>query len=262
MLNTSSANKNDAKIGLVLSGGGARAYAHIGVLQALNEHNIYPTHLSGSSAGALVGALYCNGYSPLDILELAKSHEFLQIFKIGLINTELTEMTRLKSFLKQYLTDDFSSLKIPLSICASNLNLGIYEIRSSGKLIEFIAASCAVPLLFKPIKINNHLYVDGGLLNNLPVEPLLETSNKIIGVSVNQHEFKDRINGRLQITQRCLQLAVWSTVQERIKKCDVSINIDQHLNYSMFSISKSQELFDIGYQEAMKEMNQILEVLG
>lgn len=253
--------KIDKKIGLVLSGGGARAYAHIGVLEALNEHGIYPTHLSGSSAGALVGALYCTGYKPLEILDLAKSHEFLQIFKIGFVNKELTEMTRLKSFLNQYLEDDFSSLKIPLSICASNINVGAFEIRSSGKLIEFIAASCAIPLLFKPIKINNHLYVDGGLLNNLPIEPLLETSEKIIGVSVNEHEFKDNIRGAVQITQRCLQLAVWSTVQERIEKCDVSIHIDKHFNYSMFSISKSQELFDIGYNQAMDNMDNILKTL-
>jgi NTE family protein len=254
-------NKINKKIGLVLSGGGARAYAHVGVLQALNEHGIYPAHLSGASAGAMVGALYCNGYSPLEILELAKSHEFLSIFKIGFVNKELMEMTRLKTFLKQYLTDDFSTLKIPLSICASNLNLGIYEIRSTGKLIEFIAASCAVPLLFKPIKINEHLYVDGGLLNNLPVEPLFETCDKIIGVSVNQHEFKDNIKGAVKITQRCLQLAVWNTVNKRIEQCDVSINIDKRLNYSMFSISKSQELFDIGYQKTMEKMDLILEVL-
>ena len=252
----------DKKIGLVLSGGGARAYAHIGVLHALNEHGIFPIHVSGSSAGAMVGALYCNGYKPLKILELAKSHEFLQIFKIGLVNKELTEMTRLKSFLNQYLTDDFSSLKTPLSICASNINVGAYEIRSSGKLIEFIAASCAIPLLFKPIKINNQLYVDGGLLNNLPVEPLFETSEKIIGVSVNEHEHKDQIKGTLQITQRCLQLAIWSTMQERIEKCDVSICIDKHLNYSMFSISKSQELFDVGYKETIKKIDSILEAIS
>ncbi|MCL5127727.1 patatin-like phospholipase family protein [Algibacter sp. L4_22] len=261
-MKTKAVNKFDKKIGLVLSGGGARAYAHIGVLQALNENGIYPTHLSGSSAGALVGALYCNGYSPLEILELAKSHEFLQIFKIGFVNKELTEMTRLKSFLIQYLKDDFNTLKIPLSICASNLNLGNYEIRSSGKLIEFIAASCAVPLLFKPIKIKGHLYVDGGLLNNLPIEPLLETSNKIIGVSVNEHEFKDNIKGAMQLTQRCLQLAVWNTLQERIEKCDASILIDKHFNYGMFSISKSQELFDIGYKQTIDKMDSILKAIG
>lgn len=252
---------NSKNIGLVLSGGGARAYAHIGVLQALNEYGIYPTHISGASAGAFVGVLYCSGYAPLEILELSKSHAFLKIFKIGLLNKKLTEMTRLKAFLKQHVQDDFNFLKVPLSVSITNLNLGNYEIKSSSKLIEVIAASCAIPLLFKPIKIDNQLFVDGGLLNNFPIEPLLETSDKIIGVSVNEHEFKETIKGTLQITERCLQLAVWNTIQDRINKCDVSIVIDKHFKYSMFSIHKSQELFELGYKTTLEKMDSILEVL-
>ena len=88
------------KLGLVLSGGGARANAHIGALHALNENGIYPTHISGASAGALIGALYCSGYSPLEILALSKSKAFLSIFKIGFLNKELTDMSRLKTFLR------------------------------------------------------------------------------------------------------------------------------------------------------------------
>lgn len=249
------------KIGLVLSGGGARAYAHIGVLQALNENNIYPSHVSGASAGALVGALYCSGYTPLEILEMSKSHEFLKIFKIGIINKELTEMTRIKSFLNHYIKDDFSSLKIPLSVSVTNLNIGNYEVKSTGKLINVIAASCAIPLLFKPVKIDGNFYVDGGVLNNFPIEPLLETTDKIIGVSVNEHEQKDTFKGRLKVTERCLQLAVWNTVQDRIKKCDVAIEFDKHFKFSMFSIQKSQELFDLGYNTALEKMGEILKAI-
>jgi NTE family protein len=248
-------------IGLVLSGGGARAYAHIGVLQALNENGIYPTHISGASAGALVGGLYCHGYTPLQILALSKSDEFLKIFKIGLINRELTEMTRLKSFLHKHIQDDFKFLKIPLSVAVTNLNLGNYEIKSSGKLISVIAASCAIPILFRAVKIDEYLYVDGGLLNNLPIEPLLGITDKIIGVSINEHEYKDTIKGRLKIIERCLQLAVWNTTQERINKCDVSILIDKHVNFNMFSIHKSQELFDIGYKTAIDQMDTILKAI-
>lgn len=248
-------------IGLVLSGGGARAYAHIGVLQALNENGIYPTYISGASAGALVGALYCQGYTPLQILALSKTDEFLKIFKIGLINKELTEMIRLKSFLHKHIQDDFKFLKVPLSVAVTNLNLGNYEIKSSGKLINIIAASCAIPILFKPVRIDEYLYVDGGLLNNLPIEPLIGITDKIIGVSINEHEYKETIKGRLKTIERCLQLAVWNTTQERINKCDVSILIDKHVKYNMFSIHKSQELFDIGYNAAIKQMDTIFKAI-
>lgn len=253
---------NSNTIGLVLSGGGARAYAHIGVLHALNEYGIYPTHISGASAGALVGVLYCHGYTPLEILALSKTDEFLKIFKIGLINRELTEMTRLKSFLNKHIKDDFKFLKVTLSVSVTNLNLGNFEIKSTGKLIDVVAASCAIPILFKPVKIDEYLYVDGGLLNNLPVEPLLETTDKTIGVSINEHEYKDAIKGRLKIIERCLQLAVWNTTQERIGKCDVSILIDKHSKYNMFSIYKSQELFDIGYETTIEKMDAILKGIG
>ncbi|MDN3667254.1 patatin-like phospholipase family protein [Algibacter miyuki] len=249
------------KIGLVLSGGGARANAHIGALQALNENGIYPSHLSGASAGALIAALYCSGYKPLEILELSKSQAFLNIFKIGFLNKGLTEMTRLKSFLNNHIKSDFSELNIPLSISVTNLNIGNNEIMSSGYIIDVIAASCAVPLLFKPVSINNYLYVDGGLLNNFPVEPLLETCHKIIGVSVNEHHINNKIKGPLQVTERCLQLAVWNTVQERINKCNATVLIDKHLEYTMFSIKKSQELFQIGYDSTMANMDTILKSL-
>ena len=138
----------EQNIGVVLSGGGARANAHIGVLQALNENGIFPTHISGASAGALIGALYCNGHTPKEILELAKSYEFLKIFKIGFNNRGLTEMTRLKKFLNNHLIDNFNTLQIPLYISVTNLNSGVCEIKSKGRLIDFILASCAIPLLF------------------------------------------------------------------------------------------------------------------
>ena len=249
-------------IGVVFSGGGARVAAHIGVLQALNENGIYPTHISGASGGALIGALYCHGYSPLEILELSKSQSFLKIFKIGFTNKGLIEMTHLKKFLSNHIVDDFKKLKIPLYVSVTNLNLGNFEIKSSGKLIECLCATCAVPLLFKPIKMDGNLYIDGGLLNNLPIEPLLNTCDEIIGVSVNIHQYESNIKGVMQITERCLHLAVWNTIQDRIKQCDVTIEIDKSYGYSMFSLKYSYELFKIGYDCTNDKMDLILKTMN
>lgn len=246
------------KIGIVLSGGGARANAHIGVLNALNENGIFPDYISGSSAGALIGALYCSGYKPLEILELSKSKEFLNIFKIGLTNKGLTQMTSLRTFLGNHIKKEFKDLDIPLFVSVSNLNLGNYEIISSGNLVDFVLASCAVPLLFKPVKIKQYLYVDGGLLNNFPVEPLENVCDKIIGVNTNEHFIKENIKGFLEITERCLQLAIWNTTQERVKKCDFTIVIDNPFGYSMFSVKKSQELYQIGYNVTSKQMDALI----
>ena len=245
-------------IGIALSGGGARGAAHIGVLQALNENDIFPDHISGASAGALIGALYCNGYSPLEILELSKEHSFLRIFKIGIMNQRLTDMSRLKKFLYNHIEDEFEKLNVSFYLSVTNLNSGKFEIKSSGPLIDYIAASCAIPLVFHPLAINGNMYVDGGVLNNLPVEPLLKRCDAVCGVSVSDHQVKDKIAGRAQTAQRCMQLAIWNNVEHRLKMCDIALEIPNAFGYGMFAFQKSEELFKIGYNETIKRMPEIL----
>ena len=250
------------KIGIALSGGGARGAAHIGVLQALNDNDIFPNRISGSSAGSIIGALYCSGYSPKEILKLSHEKAFLKIFKIGFLNKGLTELTYLRDFLKSHIsTDKFEDLKLPLHVCVSNINSGKFEVISQGDLFEVLAASCALPLLFKSVKINGYTYVDGGLLNNLPVEPLLKLCEKVIGISVCPHETRNDIIGIRNIAERCLQLAIWGTMQHRFNQCNVAIEIEKSFKYGMFDVKKSQELFDIGYEEAQARMDDIKEKL-
>lgn len=250
------------KIGIAFSGGGARGAAHIGVLQALNDNGIFPDRISGSSAGSIIGSLYCAGYKPAEILKLSHEKAFLKIFKIGFLNKRLTELTYLKDFLNNHLNaHKFEDLILPIHVCISNINSGKFEIISEGKLIEVLAASCALPLLFKSVKINGSIYVDGGLLNNLPVEPLLKNCEKIIGVSVCPHETRTDVVGIRNMAERCLQLAIWGTMQHRFKQCNVAIEIEKSFRYSMFDVKKSEELFDIGYEATMSRMYEIKEKL-
>tara|TARA_R100000406_G_scaffold95844_1_gene91381 strand:- start:1445 stop:2209 length:765 start_codon:yes stop_codon:yes gene_type:complete len=250
------------ELGIALSGGGARGAAHLGVLHALNENNIFPNRVSGSSAGSIIGALYCSGYTPMEIILLSKKKAFLKIFKIGFLNKGLTELTYLKDFLNAHLNkDSFESLELPLHVCVSNINSGKYEIISKGKLIEVLAASCALPLLFKSVKINGNLYVDGGLLNNLPVEPLLLNCDKVIGVSVCPHETRDDIRGIRNVAERCMQLAIWGTMQHRFNQCNVAIEIEKSFKFGMFDVKKSEELFEIGYEVTIQQINEIKEKL-
>lgn len=250
------------RIGMALSGGGARGAAHIGVLQALNDNGIFPDRISGTSAGSIIGALYCAGYKPKEILELSHEKAFLKIFKIGFLNKGLTELTYLKNFLKSHITTNkFEDLKLPLHVCISNINSGKFEIISQGDLFEVLAASCALPLLFKSVKINGNTYVDGGLLNNLPVEPLLKQCEKVIGISVCPHEIRNEIIGIRNIAERCLQLAIWGTMQHRLNQCNIAIEIEKSFKYGMFDVKKSQELFDIGYEATIKRIEEIKQKL-
>tara|TARA_R110002050_G_scaffold16719_1_gene50404 strand:- start:36418 stop:37197 length:780 start_codon:yes stop_codon:yes gene_type:complete len=247
----------DTTIGLALSGGGARAAAHIGVLQALNENKIYPTHVSGTSGGAVIAALYCSGYSPSEILELTQTHAFLQVFKLGLEFRSIRDMSRLKKFLNNHIKEDFKDLELPLYLSVTNLNSGLNEILSKGEVITAIAASCAIPLLFKPVEFNKSSYVDGGILNNLPVEPLLAHCNFTLGSNVSGFEFEKNMRSRLQIAHRCLQLAVNNNVEPRLKLCNHAIEIEKAYHFGTFELEKSQELFNIGYSTTLKEIEAI-----
>ncbi len=248
----------NGNIGISLSGGGARATAHLGVLQALNENGIFPNRVSGASAGSIIGSLYCLGNTPLQILELSREQSFLKIFRIGFFNKGMTELTYLKSFLEEHFpTNSFDELKIPLHISVSNINSGDFEIISNGEIIKPLLASCALPLIFKAIKMNGSLYVDGGLLNNLPVEILMTYCDKIIGSSVCPHEERSDIKGFRHIGERCLQLAIYNTVKPRLPFCDIALEITDAYGYSMFDFKKSDALFEIGYDAAMDQMENI-----
>ncbi len=246
------------KLGIALAGGGARASAHIGVLQALNENGIFPDEISGSSAGSMIGALYCHGYSPLEILELSMQEEFVRIFKFQLLTTDWNRLATLKRLLKKHLPDNsFETMKIPFHVCVTNLNKGCSEYLDTGDLATSIVASCAIPILFKPVIVGNTTYVDGGVLNNLPIEPLQGRDLKIMGISICPHEELESIKGIREISERIFQLNVWSNTEYRLKQCDVALEVEDSFTYGMFDVEKSEELFKIGYDCAIQQMSQI-----
>ena len=153
------------KIGLVLSGGGARGFAHLGLIQALNEAGIFPDVISGTSAGALVGVLYADGYNPKEILKLMNAGSRFDLMRPALPREGLLQINGIAKILKTSLrAKSFSELKIPLFVSATDLNNGKAVYFSEGELLEPVIASASIPVLFQPVKINNISYVDGGVL--------------------------------------------------------------------------------------------------
>ena len=252
---------NQKKIGISFSGGGARGAAHIGVLQALNDKGIFPTHISGASAGSIIAALYADGFSPKEILKMSKEKDFLNIFRIGFTTSEITELTRLKNFLKSHLTvTKIEELKLPLFISATNLNKYQSEIFASGNLINVLLASCAIPILFKPVVIGNDSYVDGGLLNNLPIEPLKQHCDVTIGINICPNHSENKVDGIRDVAQRCFHILAWNAVNERLKKCDIQLELKETYEFSMFDLTRSDELFKIGYDATISQIDSILKL--
>ena len=140
------------QLGIVLSGGGARGFAHIGALQALHEADLYPDVISGVSAGAIVGAFYAHGKAPEDIFEVLRNKGILDYSKLGLPLDGLLSITGLiKEIQKNIPCDDVSDLEKPAFFATTNLNTGAIEYKNTGNLCKVVAASSCICCIFSCI---------------------------------------------------------------------------------------------------------------
>jgi len=252
------------RIGLCLSGGGAKGIAHIGVIKALQEVGIYPDVVSGTSAGSVVGALYAAGKTPEEMLEFVRDSSLFKIFRVVLPGDGFTKLTYLREKLSKVIpVDDFEALNKPLFVAITNFNIGECEIRSQGRLFDVVMASSSIPLVFTPVEIDGQLYVDGGLLSNFPVEPLLKRSDVIIGVNLMPREsVEDKaVQHIIGVATRCFSLSVWSNTHSRLSLCDVVIEPPQIGEYNMFQFNKYKALMELGYEAALDRIPEILDAL-
>jgi NTE family protein len=243
---------NKPEYGIVLSGGGARGLAHIGVIAALEKHGIIPGIIAGSSMGAVIGGLYASGKSTEEMLEIAKNRKLYSLFnwtypKGGGMMT----MKILHQVLETNIAEDsFKSLKKKLFIAVSNISSGNPEIFSQGPLFQAIMASSSIPIIFEPQVINGQTYVDGGLFNDMPVDPLVGKCRKIIASHVNYNGPNPELNSIRAIAERVYRLAIYQNVQKQFSKCDYIIDPPELREHGIFDFKHIDQLFEIGYKAA------------
>jgi NTE family protein len=237
------------KTGLVLSGGGARGVAHIGVLKALDELGVVIDCISGTSAGALVGALYAQGHKPDEIVRLIKHVGLFNSVRPAWARTGLLNMDGMKEFLQKNIpVNNFTDLKIPLTVAATDIRKGQIKYFSEGELIPAIVASCSIPGLFNPISFNGNLYVDGGLADNLPVKPIRKQCDFIIGSHCNQISADVDVTNIKLVIERSLLVAIHSNTEISRGMCDVCIEPPRMDRFSSLDLSKVQEIFEFSYR--------------
>jgi len=245
------------KVGLVLSGGAVRGLAHIGVLKALQEIGIKPTILSGVSAGSLIGAFYCYGYSPKEMEEIALKTNFLNYIKPIIPKKAFFSIKSMSKFLKKYIhISDLSQLKIPLYVAVTNLNKGEVEYFNEGDIFTLLRASSSIPVLFEPVEYKKEIYVDGGLMNNLPVEPIKDKVDITIAVEVNPFN-KSNGDNIISISIKSFYLAIRSNVLLRKNLCDIFIQPEDLAKIPIFATWKSKEAIDIGYKSVINKAKEI-----
>lgn len=239
-------------IGIALSGGGVRGISHLGVLKGLNEAGIFPTRVSGTSAGAIVGAMYCYGFTPDKIFEIIKETKFLKLLRPAISWTGLLKMDILEALYGQYLADNnFYNLKIPLTIATTDIAKGKIVYFSEGEIILPLMASTCIPGMFDPILVNGNYLVDGGVLNNLPVEPLDGVCDYIIGVNCNHLPELLNIKNMKKLIERTIIMSMNLNAYSRRNKCDFFIEPPGLAQYGAFDIKRADEIFEAGYNEAI-----------
>lgn len=241
------------KIGIALSGGGSRGFAHLGALKALEELGIKPTMIAGTSAGSLVGAFTAAGYSPDFIFETIQSLGIMNSIKFAFNRFGLFKMEKVEEiFLKYIPHNSFEKLKIPLVVCATDIEKGEAVYFNEGELIKPVVASCSIPGIFEPIKFQDRVLVDGGVTNNLPIEQLEGICDLIIGVNVTPVSNNMPINSAKDILTKSLYLAIRSTSGAKLERCDIAIEPTEIYNYNGLSMAKAKEIYQLGYEHAIR----------
>ena len=241
------------KIGLALSGGGVRGISHLGVLKALNELGIYPTKVTGSSAGSIAGAMYCQGYQPEEVLKIILETNYFRFMRPAISWKGILKMESLADLFKVYLPhNEFAKLKTPLTVAATDIRKGKVVYFDEGELIKPILASSCIPGMFEPIQIGNRFLVDGGVLNNLPVEPLEGICDVVIGVNCNHLPEESNIKNMKNLIERSVIMTMNFNVYSRKSKCDFFIEAPGLGKYGVFDIKKALDLFQAGYDQTMR----------
>lgn len=239
--------KQKVKLGVALSGGGVRGFGHLAALKAMNERNIIPQILSGTSAGSLAAVFYADGISPEKTLCLFKEAKLRGLMDTTLPKEGFFTTSRLCDFLAKHLkARTFEELRIPIRVIASDIEEGKARVFDRGELIPAIAASCCFPVVFAPVQIENHYYVDGGIFSNFPVSAIRDQCEILIGVNVSpviNMKYKPSIK---YVIDRSINYTVKANTLKERHLCDYLIEADEFSKYSTFELDKADEIFHLG----------------
>jgi NTE family protein len=243
-------------IGLALSGGGMKGVAHIGAIKALTESNIHPTHISGSSMGALVGAFYAAGYAPEEIVAFFKEVPLFYPTRYAFGKPGIIDPANFyQDFKKFFPEDNFKVLQKKLFITAVDMLSGSLKVFDQGELIMPFLASSAFPGLCSPVALNGSLYADGGILDNFPLAPLKLECNQIIGVYVSPlSDIKaEKLKYGVDVLERAIRINFSNASAQKFSQCDLLI-YPPLTKFGTFDKNHIDEIFNIGYETTINEL--------
>lgn len=257
--------KTKPRYGVAFGGGGARGFAHIGVLMALEKFHIKPGIISGVSAGSIAAVLYGAGLTPTQILEcFAEFQKFGDYTEWAVPKAGFFRLDKFGKMLESWLpVRNLEEMKIPTIVCATNFDKGTSVGWCKGEIVPRVMASCSIPIVFNPVRINGVNYVDGGVLRNIPAWAIRNYCKVLIGSNCSplNRDYKYR-HTLLGIAERTFQLMSKANVLQDINLCDYVIMphiISRSKTFDLTSMKKNTE---IGYNAACEILEKMMKELG
>lgn len=253
--------RKNPKYGMAFSGGGARGFAHIGVISALEQFNLRPQILSGVSAGSIAAVLYGAGLTPDEIMEcFAETQKFTDYTEFSIPTTGFFRLDKFGKLLSEWLpVTNLEELKIPTVVCATNLDKGTSIGWCRGEIIPRVLASCSIPIIFRPVIINGTHYVDGGVLRNLPAWAIRDHCKVLIGSNCSpinkQFKYKQSL---LEIAERSYHLMSKANVLQDARLCDYVITPESMAEVKTFDLTSLRRNVKYGYDAACRVLEQIM----
>jgi NTE family protein len=238
------------KIGLALSGGAARGIAHIGVLKALKEAQIPIDMVAGASSGALIGALYASGLDIGTIERVALGLKWREFADFTLPRMGLISGKGIEEFVSEHTkVKEFGELRIPLAIITTDLTTERGVVFREGPLARIVQASCSIPGVYTPVKHENMLLVDGGIINILPTDVLREMgADFVIGVDVNtKATISPEPKNVFQVILQSWDVISRQGAKRAAKDADIVI-YPEIGDISKVDLKRARELLQAGYQ--------------
>ena len=249
------------KLGIAFGGGGARGYYHAGALKRLLELGYSPDIVSGTSVGSIVAAMYAQGLSIEEMLAAFRELNLKDFLEPRIPKEYLVDSKLVRKILEEILqAKTFEELKTPLKVVATCLETAKEVVFDSGPLIDAILASCSIPVVFPPVKINGKHYVDGGVIRNVPVLPIREVCEKVFALNLFPEPERDKqYTGSMKyIAERCVTLLFKANASYDMNMADLVIEEEEMAVYNAYDLRHKEEMFDLGYNaRALRSLDKL-----
>lgn len=245
-------DQNKYRLGVALSGGGARGFAHVGALMAIEEAGLTPDVIAGVSAGSVVAVLYAAGVPFEEMTKIFEGKGFSDFAAIsmgdgGLMRIDKFKKAILKTINKFGQFKSIEDLNIPTYIGVTDLDNGHEAEFHTGSIGECMIASCSIPIIFKPVKINGVNYVDGGVLRNHPAWIIRDKCETLIGVNVSPMRTPGKATSLIDVAMRTYNLMAKANQGIDMSLCDVSVQTPELSSYKVFDLTNIKAVVTSGY---------------